>query len=419
MYPRYLMLLAPTLAFGCTVNVPVGELTESTSMSDSSAADGDATEPALTSDPDDTEPAETSSPATTDDPPGDTSTTSSTGPGPDATTNDPDTTANPTNDPDTTAGPTTDSTGDTSTGDDTTTGAPAGGCEPGWTRARTITITNRPEKPLSNYQVMVKVTYDDDMKPSFEDLRFHDAMGASLPYWIEDYDAPVEALVWVRVPAIAAATDTEITMCYGNPDANDASDGEATFVFFDGFEGNSLDTDKWAATSAPTVSLGSLFLDKGAIYSKVSPGSEPNLHIEVKGKHGLSGTGDYSTSLHVASSQTGLGPSAFNNLNCYGYKAYSEMLEVLSGKFPEGICLSDQSYVLGIAADEANVYTFAKRQFSAVAPLAWKKPIFLGLGYGLKDSGTMDIYDMTVEWVLVRKFTSIPPTTAIGPETMP
>jgi predicted ribosomally synthesized peptide with SipW-like signal peptide len=110
-----------------------------------------------------------------------------------------------------------------------------------WSRRKPITINNTGSS-LTDYQVKVNVTYDSDMKPNFDDIRFADADGSTLlPHWRESYTASTSAIFWVKVPSVPSGSKT-IYMYYGNAAASSASDGAATFVFFDDFSGN---LSKW------------------------------------------------------------------------------------------------------------------------------------------------------------------------------
>lgn len=311
------------------------------------------------------------------------------------------------------------STDSTSTSMGSTTGEPVAGCPDGWTRSRTVTILNEPEKPLSDFQVSIKVIYDNDMKVDFTDLRFVDAMGTPLAHWIEDYTAPIDALVWVKVPAIVAAGTTDIEMCYGNPDAADASNGPATFYFFDGFDGNTLDLAKWAATSSVEFSLGALKVLKGAVYSKVSPAKFPNWLVEMRARMTAQSPNGVMPGLRISSAQVNLNPGSYMSLGGYYFSWDAMNNAILMGNLMNnmGCCDSTVYTVYGLAADEGNVYTFAQRKFSAVAKNAWKQQFFIGLGYEwMKNAAETEIHDMGVDWILIRKFTSIEPTTEIGPE---
>ena len=95
-----------------------------------------------------------------------------------------------------------------------------------WKYKRPITITNS-GSALSNFQICIDVPYDDDMNLDFSDIRFRDANGVDLPYWIESYTAGSSATVWVKVTSIPNGTST-IYMYYGNPHATSASSIAAT-----------------------------------------------------------------------------------------------------------------------------------------------------------------------------------------------
>lgn len=95
------------------------------------------------------------------------------------------------------------------------------------------------------------------------DIRFTDEDGATLlPYWIESWNSPVSAVIWVRVADIPEEGKS-IYIHYGVPrgpgfgltPAVTTSDGEATFLFFDDFETGSIDAAKWTAVSGPAVSV--------------------------------------------------------------------------------------------------------------------------------------------------------------------
>jgi hypothetical protein len=78
------------------------------------------------------------------------------------------------------------------------------------------------------------------------DVRFTDANGNELDYWIENWDyAGKNTRIWVKVQTIPANGETKIKMHYGNPSAISSSNGEATFDFFDDFNEASLNTNKW------------------------------------------------------------------------------------------------------------------------------------------------------------------------------
>ncbi|MBN2151207.1 MAG: DUF2341 domain-containing protein [Candidatus Lokiarchaeota archaeon] len=107
-----------------------------------------------------------------------------------------------------------------------------------------------PATPVAGCQVPVYLdeqrfsAFDfDDCRTAGQDIRFFDAGGRSLPYWIERWDATnEEAIVWVKV--LEAGT-TAITMKYGNDTALSKSNGKAVFEFFDDFDDQRVDPDLW------------------------------------------------------------------------------------------------------------------------------------------------------------------------------
>ena len=115
--------------------------------------------------------------------------------------------------------------------------------DPSWNKRRTITIDNtlNPNN-LTDYQLLLNVQYDSDMKPDFSDLRITDSDQQTLiPYWIQSYITSDSAKVWVKIPLISASSTTTICIYYGNNAASSISDGYSTFpALFTDFEGDSL-----------------------------------------------------------------------------------------------------------------------------------------------------------------------------------
>ena len=85
-----------------------------------------------------------------------------------------------------------------------------------WSQRKLITVTENTGSTLTNYQVELTVTYDSDMKNNFDDLRFTNASGTELDYWIESKIDGDSAAVWVEVDSLTASSDTTIYMYYGN-----------------------------------------------------------------------------------------------------------------------------------------------------------------------------------------------------------
>ena len=107
-------------------------------------------------------------------------------------------------------------------------------------RKKIIVDNSGNPETLTNYQVFINITYDSNMQADFDDLRFtwyNETSGeeVDVDYWLDKYMDSEYALVWVEVPEIRGAGQEVLYMYYGDPDAVSESNGEETFVFFDGF----------------------------------------------------------------------------------------------------------------------------------------------------------------------------------------
>ena len=120
----------------------------------------------------------------------------------------------------------------------------------GWQYQREITIHENSGETLRDYQVLVALAgsdFPEEAEVDGDDIRFTDADGRELSYWVEEFDAGAEhAMIWVKVPLIPANGEAGIMMWYGNPGAMGMSDGEAVFEFFD--TGNEI--DKWTTSGS-------------------------------------------------------------------------------------------------------------------------------------------------------------------------
>ncbi len=119
-----------------------------------------------------------------------------------------------------------------------------------WPNRMEIKVANSGEVDLLGYQINLQVPYLDEMDLNFSDIRFtcyddFNGIETGIPYWIEDHDSGESANVWINVTNIPARGECSVFMYYGNPNALDESDGDGTFVFFDDFNGVSLDLSKW------------------------------------------------------------------------------------------------------------------------------------------------------------------------------
>ena len=121
-----------------------------------------------------------------------------------------------------------------------------------WAHRIPLDISNVTGAELVDFQVEINLGSSFDFSAANSDgsdIRFTMAGGAELlPYWIESWNAAgSEATVWVKVPSIPDG-GTAIHMYYGNSSATSASNGTATFRFFDDFSGGGTQTGNWIRT---------------------------------------------------------------------------------------------------------------------------------------------------------------------------
>ncbi|MCK4303559.1 MAG: DUF2341 domain-containing protein [Candidatus Eisenbacteria sp.] len=132
----------------------------------------------------------------------------------------------------------------------------------GWTYQRELTLD--PATPADSFQTKVVLTPSNfDYSHALDDgadLRFTDASDNLQDFWISAWSVDDTSTIWVEVQASGTST---LYMYYGKASATAASDGDATFDFFDDFDGI-LSTSDYFASNA-------LFIP----FSRVSP---PSIH---------------------------------------------------------------------------------------------------------------------------------------------
>ena len=109
----------------------------------------------------------------------------------------------------------------------------------GFNYAKPIRITNRTTQ-LTDYQIEVNLNQSNfdfnKVQADGADIRFQDANGKSLNYWIETWNSITQtSRIWVHMPRIENQEDRIIWLIYGNEYAKSNSDGSKTFYLFDHF----------------------------------------------------------------------------------------------------------------------------------------------------------------------------------------
>ena len=145
----------------------------------------------------------------------------------------------------------------------------------GWQYRRKINIGNG-GSGLTDYQVWIATDefsssdwsdITSKAQEDMDDFRFRSATGTALSYWIEP-DANTPLGFWIKCVNLPAGT-TYVWMYYGNSLANMGSNMSDTGIFYDDFDGTSLDGTKWtiytgyAGAGSYLVSGGVLHLETG------------------------------------------------------------------------------------------------------------------------------------------------------------
>jgi hypothetical protein len=134
---------------------------------------------------------------------------------------------------------------------------------PGWGFSKKLSVMGTTAGAQTNYQLKLivrkgsgidalgTVYLGSNVRDDFGDIRFTKSDGVTLlDYWVESYASGSSAEVWVEVDSVPASPGAaDIYIYYGNLGAASTSNGDNTFLLFDHFEGNSLNTSKWNAVS--------------------------------------------------------------------------------------------------------------------------------------------------------------------------
>lgn len=138
----------------------------------------------------------------------------------------------------------------------------------------------------------------------FSDIRFTSSDGSTkLDYWIEESNSSDYAIFWFKMDSISSASTNVMYVYYGNDAATSESDAEKMWLFYDGFDGSSLNTTKWVGDTAyASVSGGILTYNSATtadriIYqnSTTYPKRQYNVAVRWKGKFMAPYAGAYSS----------------------------------------------------------------------------------------------------------------------------
>ncbi len=131
-------------------------------------------------------------------------------------------------------------------------------CDSNWTRRQLITINNPTGNTINDAQIKLNVSYKNNMKPGFDDIRFTTSDGQSdINYYIFNKVDSTTAEVFVRIPTLVDGDQT-IEMFYGNASAESVSDGSSTVNFVDNFARDTTSANlvtEWGSPGSGTNEL--------------------------------------------------------------------------------------------------------------------------------------------------------------------
>lgn len=307
-------------------------------------------------------------------------------------------------------------------------------CLQGWTYRVSINIDNSTSSvALSNFQVPFELNTQEliaagKLNYDGSDLRILSSTGSVLPHWIEKptLNTP-QTKVWVKIPSIPSNTIETIYAFYGRPSAQNISSGENTFEFFDDFQDVVINTDKWntcngggftVANDYVTLSSSTLSTEKSTLVSK-SSFMQPM--ISEMFVNSVSGSGGAFIGLISPPMNNGYGLF-------YEANPTTSMRMKLFSNDPDCFVAANQSPSPNAvsALETQGIWQFtwpeAARQLidwpgATSHPLIRTDATYAFPSATAVTIGNMDLNgSVQIDWVRVRKFAEIEPTTTIGEE---
>jgi len=236
------------------------------------------------------------------------------------------------------------------------------------------------------------------LRPDYADLRFANSTDALLPYWLES-----DNRAWVRVPQVPSGAST-IYAYYGNVSVTSASNGTNTFLFFDDFDGTSLDTAKWALSGTVNVSgsIASFNVDLTNIQSLAAF----NVNTTLETLTSLPSAPAYSWFGFSDVSGFGNGQNELDISNGGGQYIQSRLTGVW------GTSLSIASYTGFRKWKIIRKSTTNALFYVDDISLLQDRTVTVPMG-ALKVNFQRSASSLAVDWVLVRKYASPEPTTSL------
>jgi len=271
----------------------------------------------------------------------------------------------------------------------------------------------------SNYYAPDNVVYTNGMtRPDWYDINVTDSADAPLPFWVENNTATAHNVtVWVKVQTIAIDNSSGLKWRYGNSSQSASTmDGRNTFpFFFDDFSVSTLNATLWGSTGSVTIS--------GGIADIIRSGADS----QIKSAATFADNNGYALRTRVKTKH--LGSSSYSEMFGYEYGGYADQIFILSstGTIRNYISASSSSMPLyGYTAD-----TYFIPEIVRQGNTTWRVADNTSWSYitGNYPSGAATLEyratdglansEVFVDWVLMRKYIAIPPTTSLYTTSAP
>ena len=295
---------------------------------------------------------------------------------------------------------------------------------------RLITITSG--QYLSNYTIRIELNatnFDtwDHVTENGSDIYFTDSDGNPLYYWIANFNKTAQqAIIYVKVPTITTDSGTTICMYYGGSNPYIAHvDPDNMFLFFDDFEGTSLNTSKWeeiksGGTSYLAVNNSMLEIHNDgtnrAYARSISTFSAPYI-LEFKAKM----VENFEVSFHWNGILTGSAPDDSYQYYYSGFSGrYSPprlaILKRVSGdaSYLDYIeCTLDTGFHLyKVVTSTSGIKCYLDSSLIVSTSDTTYLEGYIGLSGREQPAGIVTYYD----WILIRPYADPEPSYEIGPE---
>jgi len=298
-----------------------------------------------------------------------------------------------------------------------------------FTYYKPITINNTSNtSTLTGYQVLVTVDTSSliaasKMKSDCGDIRFTDVSAAynsgtwtnNFPYWIESGCNTSTTKIWVKVNSIAASSNKTIYMYYGNTSAVGISNGDNVFEFFDDFNGINLDTAKWLTKSGTvTVSGGEAKL-QSTVWMYTNNFYPYNRAMRAKVKSAYFANSSYNLQCNFNNVDTDT-PAYSGSFAIFSHPSAS-----INGKYSNYNGTHYASDITGWTAGAYHTLDIARAGTTAAKNYVDNANEVINTTGITTEDHRLYLYSsindgVIVDWILVRNYSSIDPTTTVGAE---